>query len=96
MISTVLALLSVILAVHAAWVLVRNPKDWPILRRNAYAGCVLVAATGATLWTWGWESSIESITGTLGVILTVLGCLGASFISRRKSEDSEDLDDLDD
>ncbi len=87
MISSILAVLSIALAAHGAWILVRNPKDWPTPRRNAYAACVLVAATGATVWTWGWDTHMASITGTLGLILTVLGCLGASFLGRQKSRD---------
>lgn len=84
MISSIVALLSIVLAAHGAWVLVRNPKDWEEPRRNAYVGCVLVAAVGATIWVAGWETGMASVTGTLGVILTALGCLGASFISRQR------------
>lgn len=84
MISSVVATLGVVLAVHGVWVLWRNPKEWPVPRRNVYALCTLLAATGATLWAWGWETSMANVTGTLGLVLTVLGCLAASFISRRK------------
>jgi hypothetical protein len=84
MISSIVALLGIALAAHGAWVMLRNPKDWEKPRRNAYVGCVLVAAVGATIWVAGWETGVASVAGTLGVILTVLGCLGANFISRQK------------
>jgi multidrug transporter EmrE-like cation transporter len=82
--SSILALLGVVLAVHAAWVLVRNPKEWPLPRRNSYAVCVLLAAVGASIWGWGWGNGSTSVTALLGVVLTVLGCLGASFVGRRR------------
>ncbi|GAB6903017.1 hypothetical protein [Kineosporia succinea] len=84
MLSSFVTLVAAALAGHAAWILVRNPKDWPSWQRNAYAFGVLAAATGATLWSWGWRSGNTRVAGLIGGVLGVLGCLAASFVARRK------------